>query len=65
MLRTAFPVAVHTETARFEIQFGSIERPTHTNTTWDLVGSEVLAQKWADLSQRDYGVALMNDQKWL
>lgn len=64
MLRTAFPVAVHTETARFEIQFGSIERPTHTNTTWDLAKSEVPAQKWADLSQRDYGVALMNDCKY-
>lgn len=64
MLRTSFPVAVQSETAAFEIQMGTIHRPTHTNTTWDLAKSEVPAQKWADLSQRDYGVALLNDCKY-
>ena len=64
MLRTSFPVAVHAENATFEIQFGSIRRPTHRNTTWDLARDEVPAQKWADLSQRDYGAALLNDSKY-
>ncbi len=35
MLRTCFPVAVETDRARCEIQFGNIERPTHGNTSWD------------------------------
>jgi alpha-mannosidase len=64
MLRTSFPVAVHAEEATYEIQFGHIRRPTHSNTTWDLAKDEVCAHKWADLSQRDFGVALLNDSKY-
>ena len=64
MLRVAFPVAVHAEAARYEIQFGHIRRSTHSNTTWDLARAETPAHKWVDLSQRDYGVALLNDSKY-
>ena len=64
MLRTSFPVAVHADEATFDIQFGHIRRPVHRNTSWDLARDEVPAQKWVDLSQRDYGVALLNDCKY-
>jgi len=64
MLRTQFPVAVHAEEATYEIQFGHLRRPTHRNTTWDLARDEVVAHKWADLSQQDFGVALLNDSKY-
>lgn len=64
MLRTSFPVAVHAEEATYEIQFGHVRRPTHRNTTWDLARDEVAGHKWVDLSQRDYGVALLNDSKY-
>jgi alpha-mannosidase len=64
MLRTSFPVAVHNDEATFEIQFGHVRRPTHRNTTWDLARDEVVGHKWVDLSQRDYGVALLNDSKY-
>ena len=64
MLRTSFPVAVHATEATYEIQFGYVRRPTHRNTTWDLARDEVAAHKWVDLSQRDYGVALLNDSKY-
>ncbi|MBX3010575.1 MAG: alpha-mannosidase [Caldilineaceae bacterium] len=64
MLRTSFPVAVHAESATYEIQFGHVQRPTHRNTTWDLARDEVAGHKWVDLSQRDYGVALLNDAKY-
>ena len=37
--------------------------PTHYNTSWDMARFEVCAQKWADLSEADYGVALLNDCK--
>jgi alpha-mannosidase len=64
MLRTSFPVDIHADQATYDIQFGHIRRPTHRNTTWDLARDEVCAHKWADLSQRDYGVALLNDSKY-
>ncbi|NOZ60707.1 MAG: alpha-mannosidase [Calditrichaeota bacterium] len=64
MLRVQFPVNVHAEEAAYEIQFGHYFRPTHQNTSWDLAKDEVPAQKWADLSQDDYGVALLNDSKY-
>ena len=64
MLRTRFPVDVHAEEATCEIQFGHLRRPTHRNTTWDLAKDEVAAHRWVDLSQRDYGVALLNDCKY-
>jgi alpha-mannosidase len=64
MLRTSFPVAVQADEATYEIQFGHLSRPTHRNTTWDLARDEVAAHRWADLSQRDYGVALLNDCKY-
>jgi alpha-mannosidase len=64
MLRSSFPVAVRADEATFEIQFGSLRRPTHCNTTWDLARFEVCAQKWVDISERAYGVALLNDCKY-
>lgn len=64
MLRTSFPVDIRAEQASFDIQFGHVWRNTHRNTTWDLAKDEVPANKWADLSQGDYGVALLNDCKY-
>lgn len=64
LLKVAFPVNVRSDKARYEIQFGSVERPTHRNRPQDLAMFEVPAQKWADLSEGDYGVALLNDCKY-
>lgn len=64
MLRTAFPVAVNTDVARCEIQFGSIARPTTRNTTWEAAKYEVCGHKWVDMSETNYGVALLNDCKY-
>ena len=63
-LKAAFPVDVNATKARYEIQFGNVERPTHTNTTWDLARFEVCAHKWADLSEADFGMSLLNDCKY-
>ncbi len=64
LLKVAFPVAVHAPTATYEIQFGHLPRPTHASTSWDFARFEVCAQQWADLSEGDYGVALLNDCKY-
>jgi alpha-mannosidase len=64
MLKAAFPVAINSARATYEIQYGHVERPTHMNTSWDQARFEVCAQKWADLSEGNYGVALLNDCKY-
>ena len=64
LLKVAFPVQVHANKATYEIPYGNIERPTHWNTDWDWARFEVPAQKWADLSEGDYGVSLLNDCKY-
>lgn len=64
LLKTAFPVDVVAQSAVYEIQFGNVERPTHTNTSWDSEKFETCAQRWADLSEHGYGVSLLNDCKY-
>ena len=64
MLRVAFPTAIEAETAFFDIQYGYVERSTRDNTTWDQAKFEVCGQRYADLSDRDRGVALLNDCKY-
>lgn len=64
MLKVAFPLAVRSSRATYEIQYGHVERPTHINTSWDQARFEVCAQKWADLSEPGFGVALLNDGKY-
>lgn len=64
LLKVAFPVEVLNGRATAEIQFGNVERPTHRNTSWDQAKFETCAHKWIDLSEGDYGVALLNDCKY-
>ena len=63
-LKAIFPMSVHATKANYEIQFGNIERPNHSNTSWDAEKFEVCAQKWGDLSEEDYGVSILNDCKY-
>lgn len=63
-MKTFFPVDVHTNEATFDIQFGNVKRPTHSNTTWDMARFEVCMHKWVDLSEDGYGVAMLNDCKY-
>ena len=64
LLKVAFPVAVHSSRATYEIQFGHVERTTHANTSWDQARFEVCGHRWADLGEAGYGVALLNDCKY-
>jgi len=64
LLKVAFPVAVRARNATFEIQFGHIQRSTHTNTSWDFAQFEVWGHRFVDLSEHGYGVALLNDCKY-
>jgi alpha-mannosidase len=64
LLKAAFPANVRATRATYDIQFGSIERPTHWNTSFDTAHYENPAHKWVDLSEGNYGVALLNDCKY-
>lgn len=64
LLKVAFPLDLRVTEARSEIQYGSISRPTHHNTSWDAARFETVAHRWVDLSETDYGVALLNDGKY-
>ncbi len=64
ILKVSFPVDINADKASYEIQFGTIERPTHYNTSWDQARFEVCAHKYADLSEGDYGVSILNDCKY-
>ncbi|MBQ4109635.1 MAG: alpha-mannosidase [Clostridia bacterium] len=64
LLKSAFPVDVHSVNATYDIQFGNVERPTHRNNSWDAAKFEVCAHKWADLSEYGYGVSILNDCKY-
>jgi alpha-mannosidase len=64
MLKVAFPLAVRSPHATYEVQFGHVERPTHANTSWDVARFEVPAQRWAALDDGTFAVGLLNDCKY-
>lgn len=64
LLKVAFDTSVRTTKATYDIQYGHAERPTHSNTSWDMARFEVVAHKWADLSESNYGVSLLNNCKY-
>jgi len=64
VVKIAFPTDINASAARYDIQFGNVERPTHQNTSWDEAKFEVCAQKWMDLSEYNYGVSILNDCKY-
>lgn len=64
LMKVAFPVDVRSTYATYDVQYGNVQRPTHWNTSWDWARFETVAHKWVDLSERNYGVSLMNDCKY-
>ena len=64
VLKAAMPIDVHADRASCEIQFGTVERPTHASTNWDAAKFEVCAHRWVDVSEPEFGVAVLNDCKY-
>lgn len=64
LLRVLFPTTVSAPRETFSIQYGWLERSTAKNTSWDFAKFEVCGQQYADLSEPEYGVALLNDCKY-
>jgi alpha-mannosidase len=64
LLKVAFPLAVHADSATYETAFGATRRPTHYSTRADLARYEVPGHRFADLSEHGFGVALLTDSKY-
>ena len=64
VMKAAFDVNVLNTEATFEAAHGAIKRPTHRNSPFDAARFEQCAHKWADLSEGDYGVSILNDCKY-
>lgn len=64
LMKVAFPVDVLSHRATYDIQYGTIERATHESREHERARFEVTGHHWADLSEGDYGVSLLNDCKY-
>jgi len=64
LLKSLFPLDIHTSEASYEIQYGNVKRPTHQNTSWDHARFEVCVHKWLDLAENGYGISFINDCKY-
>lgn len=64
LLKVAFPLNVKSDVATYEIPYSHITRPTTRNNSWERARYEVSAHHWADLSDGNYGVSLLNDSKY-
>lgn len=64
LAKAEFGCNVLSRKALCDTSAGFIERDTHKNTTWQQARFEVCHHKWADLSETDGGIALINDGKY-
>ena len=64
LLKAAFPLAASSNFATYEIPYGTIDRPTTRNNTWEKAQFEVPAMRWADLGDGKHGMSLLNQTKF-
>jgi alpha-mannosidase len=64
LLKAAFPLAASSAKATYEIPYGSIERTTLRNNSWEQAQFEVPALRWADLGDGAHGFSLINNSKY-
>jgi alpha-mannosidase len=64
LLKAAFPLAASGPFATYEIPYGSIERSTTRNNSWEKAQFEVAALRWADLGDGEHGLSVLNNSKY-
>ena len=64
LLKAAFPLAASSGMATYEIPYGTIERPTTRNNSFEKAKFEVPALRWADLGDGQHGFSLLNNSKY-
>jgi alpha-mannosidase len=64
LLKAAFPLAASGPFATYEIPYGTIDRPTTRNNSWEKAQFEVPAMRWADLGDGKHGLSVLNQTKY-
>ncbi len=64
LLKAAFPLAASSPMATYEIPYGTIQRPTTRDNSFEKAKYEVPALRWADLGDAQHGFSLINDSKY-
>jgi len=69
LLKAAFPLSASGPFATYEIPYGTIDRPTTRNNSWEKAQFEVEAMRWADLGGigpdgKQHGLSVINDSKY-
>ncbi|MCK8060278.1 MULTISPECIES: glycoside hydrolase family 38 C-terminal domain-containing protein [unclassified Fusibacter] len=64
LLRVDFDTSIHATHATYDTQFGHVNRPNRANNSYEQAMFEVCAQHWGDLSEENYGIALMSPDKF-
>jgi alpha-mannosidase len=64
LLKAAFPLAATSDKATYEVPYGSIQRATTRNNSWEQAQFEVPALRWADLGDGQHGFSLLNNSKY-
>lgn len=64
MLRVGFENNIVCDEASYDLDYGVIKRSVYKNTSWDSAKFEVCCHKYFDVSERDIGLALLNDCKY-
>jgi alpha-mannosidase len=69
LLKAAFPLAATSGFATYEIPYGTIDRPTTRDNSWEKAQFEVPAMRWADLSGagpdgKVHGLSVLNQTKY-
>lgn len=63
-LKVEFPVNANVTEATYDIQMGHLKRPSTFNTSWDWARFEVCGHKWADVSEYNFGLAVLSNSNY-
>lgn len=64
ILRVLFNTQVKAPFASYNSQFGFVRRPTTFNHSWEIAKFEAVGHQYCDLSEHQFGIALLNDCKY-
>lgn len=62
--KVSFPLSVTPKTCVYDAPYCHIDRSTRRETDWEKARYEVSGQYWADMTEGDFGVAILNDSKY-
>lgn len=64
MLRVGFDNNIVCSEASYDLDYGFIKRSVYSNTSWERAKFEVCCYKYFDVSERNIGLALLNNSKY-